>query len=178
MRLFIFSLLASGLALSAPALLAHGTGESFEKALDGYYVDIGYNPAPASEDELISFDWVLKKETESGADVPFTQVWMRIMKGGETIFAGGVGNSVVGGPRMAYMFTEQGSYEISSRYEQSGVELVSVSFPLEMTEVASGGVTEEGEGTFGSITPAGLLIGFGAGVLLVLALGRFGLRKG
>jgi|GEM_PF-707043 len=153
---------------------AHSSGASFDKVVDGYFVDIGYSPAVPSVGELVSFDFSIKKGSADEEPVVFDDVWVRIQKGTQTFFAGGIANGSLGGPRMTLVFPEPGMYTVSARFENEGTEIVSTSFTLEVT--GSEALAGSPEGILGPQPIGVTLIAFALGVLLTLGLGRLGLR--
>jgi hypothetical protein len=161
------------LVLAPLATWAHGDGASFEKEIGGYFVDIGYSAAVPSVGDLISFDFDLRKG--GSADSPtatYSDVWVRIVKGTKTYFAGGIGNGALGGPRMAYAFPEPGIYTVHSRFEDAQTETANASFTITVG-AADGSQSEPGIGWTFYLFP---FIAFALGALLVLGVNRFRLR--
>jgi len=126
--MFARSFIALLLVLSAPVVLAHGTGLSFESDIDGYRVDIGYNTEEFQTGKSVLFDFGIS--TNKQYEIEYTDVWVRLIKEGKTVYASGVYNSDFGGARMTYTFGEVGDYELSVRYQNGTEKLVSASFPL------------------------------------------------
>ncbi|MEK9160551.1 MAG: hypothetical protein AAB440_00745 [Patescibacteria group bacterium] len=147
------------LLLCAFPIYAHDTGPSFETALDGYTIDIGYSEnAPTTEDTVI-FDFNI---TQEGVHTTFDDVWVRIERKEAVVFATGIYNSEFGGPRLSYRFPTAGSYTIIVRYENDGETLVETTFPLVVTSASSGPFPLPSELSWGLI---GLLLGAWGGVV-------------
>jgi hypothetical protein len=108
--------------------LAHGTGESFEAESNGYLVDVGYSVSEFNADSSVVFDFGLKNE--DGEDAKFSDVWVRVVRGDATVFAGGVHNARFGGATMTYTFPSAGEYELSVRFQEDGKSIAESSFPL------------------------------------------------
>lgn len=130
---FLLSLL---LLASIPLVTeAHTSGIFYQAETDGYVVDVGYSSDAPQEGESVIFDYQLRKagtDAVDGSDVPFTDVWVRIISADKnvTVFAGGIHNAEFGGPRMIYVFPEPGTYTISVRYENEADKIAESSFPL------------------------------------------------
>ena len=152
MRLF-----ASFLFLLVPfAVQAHGFGFSHETTVDEYQVDIGYSSAAPTPDEVVAFDFNLPVVH---SDVPYTNVWVRISADtGAVVFASGIYNTTFGGPRMSYVFPDDGLYTIYVRYEDDSTILLETEFPITVVPVAS----DTGPLSPWMLFGGGLLLGAGA----------------
>lgn len=162
--IFIFS------QLTVPFVYAHGVGGSFETAVDGYLIDIGYSEEVLSEGEPVSFDFNISKEDEASS-VEFTDVWVRISPKDNmgTIFASGLHRPEFGSTGMVYTFQSAGEYDISARFQNSGetiAEEVSFSVTVE-------GVSDHEES---GILSLNVIIAFFLG-LIVSAFGAFFRKK-
>lgn len=159
--MIIKSFIALFLLISAPMALAHGTGSSFEADVDGYLIDIGYNTEEFITGSQVLFDFGL--ETSSEYNIEYSDVWVRLIKDGKTVYASGVYNSGFGGARMTYTFPGEGEYELAVRYQKGSEKIVSASFPI---KVSSGESEDGGASTinFASIILGilGLGVGYGA----------------
>ena len=109
--------------------LAHGGGESLEKVVGEYRIDIGYDPAiiEAARPSVFDFDLLFN---ETGERSEFSDIWVRIMKGKQTVFASGVHKPSFGNTTMMYTFAEGGEYDLNVRFKNEGEEIVEASFPL------------------------------------------------
>ena len=156
--LLIFIFILSFIVPSAG--FAHSSGASFEKEVNGYLIDIGYDPAQFTALSPSSFDFDLI-DTKSSERVAFTDVWVRINQGNQALLATGVHKQNLGGATLLHTFAEGGSYELIVRYQNDGEEVVSATFPLE--------VLPSDEGADSSSTgPTGILLG----VIAILIAGN------
>ena len=112
---------------------AHGTGESFEKSMDGYKVDIGYEPVVFKSQQVQRFDFDLY-DSKTNKDVEFTDVWVNISQGNKTVFASGIYKSDFGVAGMTYVFPDKGEYILDVRYEKNGESIVQTTFPISVLE--------------------------------------------
>lgn len=125
-------------------VVAHGTGASHEEVVDGYVIDIGYDPAVVEAGTQARFDFNILNDATKEV-VPFTDIWLRITKDNTTYFAGGVHKARIGLTGVSYIFPEEGEYEISVRYQNEGEAITEISFPLPVskgTQGATGGSTD------------------------------------
>lgn len=142
------------------ASFAHSSGASFEKEVNGYLVDIGYDPAQFTALSPSSFDFDLI-DTKSSERVDYTDVWVRINQGNQALLATGVHKQNLGGATLLHTFAEPGNYELIVRYQNNGEEIASATFPLE--------VLPSDEGTDPASTGyGGILIG----VIVLLIVGN------
>lgn len=111
------------------SVLMHGAGASFEKEINNYIVDIGYDPEKPEVGESVKFDFDLLNKI-SGSAVSFSSVWVRIEKEGNTVFATGIHSPKFGKTGLLYSFPEGGLYDISTRFENNGEKITETSFPI------------------------------------------------
>jgi hypothetical protein len=128
---FCFAVLLSG------SLYAHGTGESLEKIVGEYNVDIGYDPVMLEAASPSFFDFDLVTE-ETGERAEFTDIWVRIVESKQTIFATGVHKPSLDNTTMVYTFPEGGEYEFKVRFQNDGEALAEASFPLTIEKATTG----------------------------------------
>ncbi len=129
--------LSQKILLSIPCLLlpcslifAHGSGVSYEVTKDGYKIDIGYEEFIA-ENESVRFDFALYPEViENREGEVFSDVWVTITKDKKIYFAGAIDKPRFGTTGFTYVFPEQGTFTISSRFEQEGETLTKDSFDV------------------------------------------------
>ncbi|HEY9480880.1 MAG TPA: hypothetical protein VIR98_01435 [Candidatus Paceibacterota bacterium] len=123
-------LIVTILCASFPSfVLAHSTGESFEKVIGAYKVDIGYGDAAPGE--AATFD--LKLFDASGeSKIPFDNAWVRIERDGKTFFAGPIANQTFGVPAFSIAFPTEGSYEVSVRFTNGQNVLAEATFPYQV----------------------------------------------
>ena len=145
---------------------AHGIGASLEQAVGTYRVDVGYEPEERRVQETVRLDFSLLNE-ETKASVPFTSVWVRMIRSSETVFAGGIAKASFGPTGLTYAFPAAGAYELSVRFQNGDETIAETSFPL---AVAAAEATARPAISFDIMSA---LIGLAVG-----ALGVWLLRKG
>ena len=144
---------------------AHVTGASWEKVVDGYKLDIGYDPTTfvAGQAERLDFNIV---NPTTGESVPFSDVWIRISKGEDTVFASGIHRLTFGLTTLTLEFPGPGSYDLNTRFENDDNTIVQSDFPITV-ESATDPVTGTASGGLGRIfyiplfVFIGLVSGFG-----------------
>lgn len=109
---------------------AHGTGADLIKEINGYTIDIGYEPEIIYAGETVSFDFLLKKDT---LKEEFTDVWVRITQDSKSIFATGIHNQDFGGTTLLYEFEKEGNYTLHVRYQKDGESISEAEFPIAVT---------------------------------------------
>ena len=152
-----------GIVLLVPKyVLAHATGESLEKTVGEYVVDIGYNPTIIEVGSPIVLDFNLLL-SETGENVLFTDIWARIVKQNKTVFASGIHKPTFGGTTMVYTFPEAGEYELMLRFQEEGNKIVEASFPLTVESMPGAGPNPFPWVLLGVLAGAvaGFLLGFG-----------------
>ncbi|NQV92952.1 hypothetical protein HQ403_00460 [Candidatus Kaiserbacteria bacterium] len=139
-----------GIAFVFPFIvLGHGLGASYEETVDGYKIDIGYEPETVTSESRVRFNFSISNE-ESNDEVMYSDVWVRINEGSQTVFASGIHHPEFDGAGLLYTFPKEGNYEISTRFQNGSESLAEVTFPLE--------VQSAGEDTATS-TPSLLAVG-------------------
>lgn len=159
--LFVFLLLPLQLSL------AHGSGTSFEKEINGLLVDIGYEPEIAQAGEQVLFDFGLRSKTDD-AETSFDSVWIRIEQGGRTLIASGVAQPPLG-PATLLVALPSASVEsltVYTRFEKDGKALAEASFSLPVL----GSLQENTPAPFQDSLP--LLLGAILGVVVGFIFGR------
>jgi len=132
-NLIIIAFISVGLSLPKDAQ-AHGAGESVEKAVGEYLVDVGYNTEIFEAGSPVFFDFGLLVN-ETGENTSFTDIWVRIVQKNKTVFASGIRKPTFGGTTMVYTFPEAGEYELMLRFQEEGNKIVEASFPLTVKSV-------------------------------------------
>lgn len=127
--IFISVLAISVFFISSTPVFAHGNGASFEKEIGNYSVDIGYDPEKLKSGLSERLDFGLSDKV-SGSTVAFSDVWVRIEKDKNTIFASGIHNPKFGKAGLLYTFPEVGTYTVSARFEDNDKIIVETSFDL------------------------------------------------
>jgi len=113
----------------------HGLGVSYEETVDGYFVDVGYDPEIITTESRVRLEFDITNE-ETGETNEYSDLWLRINKDKQTVFAGGVHKPDFGNAGVLYTFPEDGLYEVSVRYQNNGEKLTEVKFPLNVNSVA------------------------------------------
>ena len=152
-------LLSTGLAHG------HGTGQSVEKTVGDYTVDIGYDSLspeiPTGDPVRFDFNLWNNDKTEP---IDFTTVWVNIapQNGQGFLFAGTLGVPDFGPTGMSYVFSKSGSYALTIHFNNKDKALADVSFPL----IVQGGV--EGSSQTQSLRNLAIsgFIGFMVGIIL------------
>ena len=164
---FIFAVLVMAIGSLAfiTFALAHGTGASLEQQTEGGFVDIGYSPEEITSDTSVVFDFSLLAEPE-GKEIEFSDVWVRFVTNDSTVFATGVHNARIGGALLTYRFPEAGEYTLVTRFQNNGVSIAEVEFPIS--------VITGGHGTDANlVAAAALVVGLVFGGLFGIYRGRF-----
>ena len=108
---------------------AHGIGQSLEKTVGEYFIDVGYNTLTIEEDQSVRFDFdLMLNETREG--VLFTDIWVRIMQGRQLVFAGSIKKADFGKTGISFTFPKSGEYELTTRFQKDGETLVEAPFSL------------------------------------------------
>lgn len=138
---------------------AHDGGRSLERQIGNYLIDIGYTTEEIVAGKSVYFDFKLYEKKPAPKSTDYTQVWVRIEKNGETVFASGIANMNLGTVGMVYTFADGGEYTISVRYEKRETVLVETEFPLEVADEQKGisfGIREVGTFVLGAVLTAGV----------------------
>ena len=135
-----------GVILPWTPVFSHGTGESIEKTVDSYLVDIGYSPELLITGTQSRLDFLLF-DIETGQEILFSDLWLRIEKNDRLFFAGGIARPEFGSTGVSFTFFEPGDYSIFVRYEDENESLVetTVSLPVEKGEISSASGTYSGK---------------------------------
>lgn len=158
----------SALALPWFYAHAHGTGASFEKEINGYLIDVGYDPVILAAQEQQRFDFGVSKKGSTEA-VDFTDIWVRIApKERGIIFASGIHRPDFGLPGMTFTFPRAGEYELTVRFQKNGNVIAETSFPL---------TVETGEAGTPAASRMGTIVSLGIGIILGVGIGLFIARQ-
>lgn len=117
--------------ISPLALRAHIIGPSIEKIIDGYRFDIGYTSDP-SADDTVRFDLSLFNASTQD-EVKFSDAWVRISNGAETVFAGPIAYGEFGKPGFSIIFPHGGDYSLLVRFENGDTSIVEGNFPFKVS---------------------------------------------
>jgi len=101
-----------------------------DAVVDGYLVDFGYAPEAlqAQKPAEIAFNLV-DPETEQA--IVFDNVWVRIARGEEIVFAGTL-HQEIDHVVFSYTFPSGGNYEINARFKNGAEKIVEKSFTVEV----------------------------------------------
>ena len=140
---------------------AHGTGQSLEKVVGEYLIDVGYDVLGALKpDESVRLDFnVFLNET--GEVISFTDIWVRIAEGNKTVFAGGIHKARFGSTGMTFTFPEDGEYELNIRFQNESDSIVETTFELSV-EGSDDNKRTEASGSFSF------------GIIVIGIMGTFG----
>lgn len=147
---------------------AHTTGATIEQRINGYLIDIGYSAERIAVNTTARFDFLLFDE-ESGQETEFSDVWLRLERGEQLVFAGGLSDPYFGNAGMSIRFTEPGDYTAFVRYQRDSESLVETEFPF----VVEPEVVSFWDKT---VTRETLAISLGVMAVVSMALTFFGLR--
>lgn len=132
------SIISSIIILFALTNLAsgHGFGQSLEKAIDNYIIDVGIDALDLVAGEPTRFDFVLWDKDRNPVD--FTDVWVRIAPADRGIvFAGNLHQPEFAAAGMTYSFPKAGDYELTVRFQNKEDSITETSFPLKVGAGAS-----------------------------------------
>ncbi|MDP2735893.1 MAG: hypothetical protein Q8P12_06845, partial [bacterium] len=122
----------------APFLVsAHGVGGTLETVVEGYLVDIGYQPANPRAGIPVAYDFLLT-DSATGRPAEFDFMWVRVSKGKNTVLATGIAKAEFGPTTLVYTYPEGGDdYEIAVRFEGAEATLAEATFSNLPVEGAS-----------------------------------------
>ena len=163
---FVLSFFSASFLFTNP-ILAHGMGESLEKVVGEYKVDIGYDPATLEAGSRSSFDFDLILN-ETGERSEFGYVWVRIVKGGQTVFASGIHRPSVGNTSMLYTFSEGGEYDLNVGFRNEDEKIVETLFPI--TVQSASNAADSGSGISFLWLAIGAAMGVTGGFFTAFAL--------
>lgn len=129
----IVSIFALVLISTPQLLIAHGEGASYEEEINGYFVDIGYDPATVVAGKRVRFDFNTYPVENDTATTSFTDVWVSIEQAGELVFSGGINRPVFGATGFNLVLPNGGTYEVKARFQNNGEKVVEATFPIEVT---------------------------------------------
>jgi hypothetical protein len=130
MRILLFIL------MFIPALAsAHGGQPSFEKEVNGYLVDIGYDQIGIRPGEEVAFDFDLFAE-DGLAFAPFTAVEVHIWDPDNEVFHETIANDGVNVPTIKVAFPVEGKYTLQAIYRNEEEVLADASFELPVDKIS------------------------------------------
>ena len=92
-------------------------------------MDIGYDPTIFVAGESVRFDFNAI-DVATGESADFSDVWVRITRDKETVFASGIYKQDLGGAGMTWEFPKAGDYTLNVRFENADKNLVEATFPM------------------------------------------------
>ncbi|TSC74434.1 MAG: hypothetical protein G01um101433_1062 [Parcubacteria group bacterium Gr01-1014_33] len=95
-------------------------------------MEVEYEALELQAEEPVRLDFAISKKDSPGS-VEFTDAWVRITEGTETLFAGGIHNPEFGKAGFTFPFPRRGNYELSVRFQNKDKALTEASFPLAVT---------------------------------------------
>jgi hypothetical protein len=163
---FVLSFFSASFLFTNP-ILAHGGGESLEKVVGEYKIDIGYDPAVLEGGSPAYFDFDLLLN-QTGERAEFSDIWVRIMLGKQAVFASGIHKPSFGNTTMVYTFPEGGEYELNVRFQNEGEEIVETLFPI--TVQSASNAADSGSGISFLWLAIGAAMGVTGGFFTAFAL--------
>lgn len=155
---FAVSLVAIVYIGGAAVVNAHSTGESFEREINGFVIDIGYDPAIIRTGELQRFDFELLASDADQTPREYTHVWVRILEDKKTLLATGIHRQRVGPTTLLYTFSAAGTYLLSVSYRDAAGEIAAAEFPVVVKNSQNNGVSYNTIGAIGVIFLGAVLI--------------------
>lgn len=155
------------LAIPLSSVSAHGLGTSLEREVDGYFVDVGYDPSPLRANRAMRLDFELYDEPvaddpASTKSIDYTSVWVRLEQEGRTILATGVAKAIWGPTTLLMDLPETaGPLTVHVRFERGEEVLATTAFTLGVERSPDQGGISEGPvfPAFGGVV-AGALLAF------------------
>jgi hypothetical protein len=111
---------------------AHTTEASWEVPIGKYTADVGYDPPQVAAGLYERFDFTLwVGATTSGEVADYSQIWIRILRGSDTLLATGIWTQPIGPTTLLYEFPEPGSYTLETSFRDAdGNDLAVQTFPI------------------------------------------------
>lgn len=145
-------------------LFAHGSGASLEKEVNGYFVDIGYEPEVITTSEPVVLDFIIKSREDE--EVPFTHVWLKVSSNDEIYFASGIARAQFGKTTAMLRLPKAGEYKIEVRFSNESTQIAETQFSLPVSEIQMENTTPD-QRTL-SLMP--LVVGFIFGLIPALGI--------
>jgi len=111
-------------------LSAHTTGSSWENDVNGYKLDIGYDPTTIVAGQPVQLDFDAYDLNKNSQDVDFTDVWLRVSDSDQTIFASGIHKLQYGVTAAVFTFPKAGTYDMYVRFEKNDTTVVEETLPV------------------------------------------------
>lgn len=148
---------------AAASVSAHTNGASLEQVVGNIVIDIGHSPSDIIANTPVPFDFGLYR-TDTGEEVLYESIWVRIYQGRDVLYAGGLHRSAIGATTMLYQFPREGTYTLSARFQDDSSALAEATFTIPVSEevVAS---SSKWRIVLNVVYATALLLGLSAGVL-------------
>ena len=157
------ALLSVGCALLLPLITnAHTTEASWNVVAGEYTIDLGYDPVAIVTGSGQIFNFILwKGSDDTGTQVGYSHVWVRILRDNDTLLATGIAHQSIGPTTLLYTFDMPGAYTLEASFRNAdGEDIASATFPIAVTS-AQGSVLPAALNPVGIISLlCGLLLGF------------------
>ncbi len=124
----IFAATLFAIVVTPEKAFAHGGAvQTFvSTTTEGHIIDVDYDSPPLVAEGAGRFTFGLFSDDSRTEGLEFTDLWVRIIKGGdengqrgETIFAGPILKADYGGTGFVYVFANEGQYTLNVRYNNS-----------------------------------------------------------
>lgn len=125
----ILSSLAAVLLCVPLVAAAHASGVSWEREINGYRIDIGYDPNAQIRGASDVFDFTLY-DVERQRPVEADELWVRLVRDGRTVLATGLKSDPVVRSTLLYAFEQEGDYVLHASFRQDGETLAEGEFPF------------------------------------------------
>lgn len=122
------AVVTAALFVAIPFASAHEFGSSFEAEIEDGMIDIGYSVEEFTDDTSVIFDFEVVDANKD--EIPFTDVWVRLVRDKSTVLATGVHNADLGGSLLTYKFPSAGEYVLHARFQNNGDKVAEAEFPL------------------------------------------------
>ena len=134
----LLSLLAAAfLTASSANAEAHLIGQSFEKKVGEYLVDVGYDTMDITQGQQVVFNATLIKNpgTLQWEYAPFDSMWFQLKKEGGEPFRKVIPLKLPGPVNVRYDFAESGEYELAVAFLQGEEILAQASFDVPVRSI-------------------------------------------
>lgn len=122
------AVVTAALFVAIPFASAHEFGSSFEAEIEDGMIDIGYSVEEFTDDTSVIFDFEVVDANKD--EIPFTDVWVRLVRDKSTVLATGVHNADLGGSLLTYKFPSAGSTYSMHVFKTMETKLLKQNFRL------------------------------------------------
>lgn len=158
------------LALALPfASFGHGVGQTLEREVGGFLIDIGYDAPEITKGQEVLFNAALLKDagTTRWSYAPYDEVWIQIGPDGGEPMRAIIPVRTPSPVNLKYVFTDAVEHHLSVRFLGDGKTLAETSFELPVSASATTGGGQDAKGLY--------LMLFG--VFLLVIVGVVGYRR-